>query len=105
MLLVQPNSKQIRNDVFKRILGGAQQSDSVQNVANRIVDELSTNLILVDDPDERRRVVLDTYRKIQNVHKVRQFNYRYASAERNQFVIRTINEILYRFKARYARYF
>ena len=105
MILAQPDSKQIRNDVFKRIIGGAQHSESVHRVATKIVDELSAELVLLEDPSERKAVIHDTYSKIQNIHKIRRFNYGYASQERNQFVGLAINEILYRFKAKYARYF
>lgn len=105
MLLALHDSKQIRNDVFKRILGGAQHSESVHHVASRIVDELSADLILLEDPYERKQVIHDTYKRIQNIHKIRRFNYGYASQERNQFVGLAINEILYRFKSKYARYF
>ncbi|KAB2814216.1 hypothetical protein [Phaeocystidibacter luteus] len=105
MLLIRPDSKQIRNNVFKRIMGGVQESKPVHRIAKQVVDELSTDLVLVDDPIERRLLIHDIYHRIENVHKVRRFNYGYASSAMNQNVSLAINEILYRFKTKYSRYF
>ncbi len=105
MILAQPDPRQVRNDVFKRIIGGVQNSGSIQKIAQQIIDELSEDLILVDDPRERRRLIRDTYHRIENTHKIRKFHYVYASPERNKSVSQVINEVLFRYRTKYARYF
>lgn len=105
MILAQPDPRQVRNDVFKRIIDGIQRSRTVQGVAQQIIDELAQDLVLIDDPLERTRLIRDTYHRIENTHKIRRFNYVYVSPEKNRSVSQVINEVLFRYKTKYATYF
>ncbi|TNE28854.1 MAG: hypothetical protein EP346_07630 [Bacteroidetes bacterium] len=105
MLTVQPNLNKLRNDVFKTIIGGLHSSKPLDKLANQIVDELSSSMILIDNPTDRSRFIRDVYGRLEGVHKLRRFNLEYESPENNKNVAHVVNEVLYRFRTRYSRYF
>lgn len=105
MLTVQPNLNKLRNDVFKKIIGGLHTAKPLDKLANQIVDDLSTSMILIDNPTDRGRFIHDVYGRLEGVHKLRRFNLGYESPENNKNVARVVNEVLFRFKTRYSRYF
>lgn len=104
-LLQKPDLSQLRNLVFKKVIRGLQSSVSVDQIATQILSELSTSMVLIDHPQQRQEFVREIYNLIQGAHKIRQFNYQHESPERNQNVAKALNEILYRFRIRYSRYF
>lgn len=105
MLAVQPDLNKLRNDVFKTIIGGLHAAKPLDSLANQIVDELSTSMILIDNPQDRSKIIRDVYQRLEGVHKLRKFNLFYESAENNKSMTLVVNEVLYRFKTRYSRYF
>lgn len=104
MYLTQPDSNRVRNDVFKRILGGIKESKPIPRIANQILEDLSCELILIDDPIVRRQTIRDIYQRIQGVDKVRRFNYNYVSGDKNRIAMQAIDEVLYRFRTKYRNY-
>lgn len=105
MLAIRPDLSKVRNDVFKRIIGGVQSSKPIDLLANQIVEELSNSMMLIDNPSERSAYIREIYNRLEGVQKVRRYHYVYESLERNKNVARVVNEVLFRFRSKFSRYF
>lgn len=105
MLTITPDLFKIRNDVFKQIIIGLHATQPVATIANNIVDGLSNSMVLIDEPTERRKTVKEMYKHLEEVETLRQFNFNYQSPEINKTVTLVANEVLFKFRLKYAKYF
>lgn len=105
MLATRPDLSNVRNDIFKMIIGGVQSAKPVDSLAHQIVERISYSMLLIEDPRERTSYIRSIYSKIEGVDKMRRYNYVYQNHEKNQNVARVVKEVLFRFKVKYSRYF
>ncbi len=84
---------------------GIRKNERFENLSAEILNHISCQLLLVDDPTKRKVTLSNYYLELEKAQKIRQYHLVYETPSNNKQLSAALMHLKGQFKLRFSKYF